>query len=148
MAPFALDLEKTKIKSSLVRLEPALNAFGSMLLVAKAEDEPGFHEWVTRTRSQMSSEERFRHKLVFIGFHYAITGGVQFARDKVQVNLQLIDCASYKQVWSATIEKQVSKSNFFDVQDEICLYAMKRLEHVGESHSKKTERALIVNADV
>src|SRR5215211_90419 len=72
MAPFALDLEKTKIKSSLVRIEPALNAFGSMLLVAKAEDEPGFHEWVTRTRSQMSGEERFRHKLVTIGFHYSI----------------------------------------------------------------------------
>jgi DNA-binding transcriptional ArsR family regulator len=72
MAPFALDLEKTKIQSSLVRLEPALNAFGSMILVAKAEDEPGFHEWVTKTRSQMSSEERFRHKLVMIGFHYAI----------------------------------------------------------------------------
>ena len=72
MAPFALDLEKTKIQSSIVRLEPALNAFGSMLLVAKAEDEPGFHEWVTKTRSQMSNEERFRHKLVIIGFHYAI----------------------------------------------------------------------------
>jgi len=72
MAPFALDLEKTKIKSSFVRLEPALNAFGSMILVAKAEDEPGFHEWVTKTRSHMSSEERFRHKLVMIGFHYAI----------------------------------------------------------------------------
>lgn len=72
MAPFALDLEKTKIKSSLVRLEPTLNAFGSMLLVAKAEDEPGFHEWIMKTRSQMSSEERFRHKLVMIGFHYAI----------------------------------------------------------------------------
>src|SRR5687768_13135177 len=72
MAPFALDLEKTKIKSSLVRIETALNAFTSMLLVSKAEDEPGFHEWITRTRSQMSSEERFRHKLVTIGFHYAI----------------------------------------------------------------------------
>ena len=72
MAPFALDLEKTKIKSSLVRIETALNAFTSMLLVSKAEDEPGFHEWITRTRSQMSNEERFRHKLVTIGFHYAI----------------------------------------------------------------------------
>jgi DNA-binding transcriptional ArsR family regulator len=72
MSPFALDLEKTKIKSALVRLEPALNAFGSMLLVAKGEDEPGFHEWITKTRSQMSNEERFRHKLVMIGFHYAI----------------------------------------------------------------------------
>ena len=72
MAPFALDLEKIKIKSSFVRLEPALNAFGTMLLVAKSEDEPGFHDWVTKTRSQMSSDERFRHKLVTIGFHYAI----------------------------------------------------------------------------
>lgn len=72
MAPFALDLEKTKIKSSLVRIEPALNSFGSMLLVAKAEDEPGFHDWVTKTRAQMSTEERFRHKLVTIGFHHAI----------------------------------------------------------------------------
>ena len=72
MAPFALDLEKTTIKSALVRLEPAFNAFASMLLLAKAEDEPGFHEWIAKTRSQMSSEERFRHKLVTIGFHYAI----------------------------------------------------------------------------
>ena len=72
MSPFALNLEKTKIGSSLVRLEPALNAFGSMLLLAKAEDEPGIHEWVTKTRLQMSNEERFRHKLVTIGFHYAI----------------------------------------------------------------------------
>jgi ArsR family transcriptional regulator len=81
MAPFALDLEKTKLMSSLVRIEPALNAFGSMLLVAKADDEPGFHDWVTKTRSQMSSEERFRHKLVTIGFHYAIlpqTPGMTF----------------------------------------------------------------------
>jgi DNA-binding transcriptional ArsR family regulator len=72
MSPFVLDLEKTKIGSSLVRLEPALNAFGSMLLISKGEDEPGIHEWVTKTRLQLSSEERFRHKLVTIGFHYAI----------------------------------------------------------------------------
>ncbi|HUF00323.1 MAG TPA: metalloregulator ArsR/SmtB family transcription factor [Anaerolineales bacterium] len=72
MAPFVLDLEKTKIERSLVRIEPAFNAFGSMLLISKAEDEPGIHEWVTKTRLQMSSEERFRHKLVTIGFHYSI----------------------------------------------------------------------------
>lgn len=81
MSPFALNLEKTKIETSLVMIEPALNAFGSMLLVAKAEDEPGIHEWVTKTRLQMSPEERFRHKLVTIGFHYAIlpqTSGMTF----------------------------------------------------------------------
>ncbi len=72
MSPFALNLEKTQTGNALVMLEPALNAFGSMLLISKAEDEPGIHEWVTRTRMQMSSEERSRHKLVTIGFHYAI----------------------------------------------------------------------------
>ncbi len=70
MAPFALNLEKTK--NSVVLIEPAFNNFGSMLLIAKADDDPGIHEWVTKTRLQMSSEERFRHKLVMIGFHYAI----------------------------------------------------------------------------
>lgn len=72
MSPFALDLEKTRPSNSLVMLEPALNAFGSMLLLSKGGDEPGVHEWVTRTLAQMSVEERSRHYLVMIGFHYAI----------------------------------------------------------------------------
>ena len=72
MSPFALDLEKTRIQNSLVQIEPALNAFASMLLISKADDEPGLHEWIPKTRLQMSSEERFRHKLVTIGFHYSI----------------------------------------------------------------------------
>ena len=62
MSPFALDLEKTQTETSLVMAEPALNAFGTMLLISKAEDDPGIHEWVTRTRAAMSTEERFRHK--------------------------------------------------------------------------------------
>ena len=72
MSPFALDLEKTRQNTSLVMIEPALNAFGSMLLVSHGGDDPGVHEWVTKTRAQMSAEERARHHLVMIGFHYAI----------------------------------------------------------------------------
>jgi DNA-binding transcriptional ArsR family regulator len=72
MSPFALNLEKTKTETSLVMIEPALNAFGSMLLISKADDEPGIHEWVSKTRAHMSSEEQFRHKLVMIGFHHTI----------------------------------------------------------------------------
>jgi DNA-binding transcriptional ArsR family regulator len=72
MSPFALELEKTQIETSLVMLEPALNAFGTMLLVSSQEDDPGIHEWVTKTRAAMSPDERFRHKLVTIGFHYSI----------------------------------------------------------------------------
>jgi ArsR family transcriptional regulator len=72
MAPFALNLERTKVETALVKIEPALNAFGSMLLISKGEDDPGLHEWVMKTRLQMTNEERFRHKLVTIGFHYSI----------------------------------------------------------------------------
>jgi DNA-binding transcriptional ArsR family regulator len=72
MAPFAIDLEKIRIEKNVVNLEPALNAFGSMLLVAAEEDEPGIHEWVSKTRARMSAEERARHKLVIIGLHYAV----------------------------------------------------------------------------
>src|SRR6266545_2931587 len=72
MSPFALNLEKIKLGNSLVMVEPAMNAFISMLLISKAEDEPGIHEWVTKTHARMSHEEQFRHKLVTIGFHYSI----------------------------------------------------------------------------
>jgi len=72
MAPFMLNLENTKVDSHLVRLEPALNAFGSMLLITNGKDDPGIHEWVTKTCERMSTEEKFRHKLVIIGFHYAV----------------------------------------------------------------------------
>ncbi len=72
MSPFALNLEKTRIEKSIVSVEPALNAFGSLLLISKAEDEPGIHEWIGKTRAQMSTEERLRHKLVTLGFYYSI----------------------------------------------------------------------------
>ena len=81
MSPFELNLEKTRTENSLVVVEPAINAFGSMLLISKAEDEPGIHEWVTKTRAEMSVEERLRHKLVTIGFYYSILpqiGGATF----------------------------------------------------------------------
>src|SRR5512141_1419119 len=72
MSPFALDLERTRTNISLVELEPALNAFGSMLLLSYKETDPGIHEWIAKTRAQMSTEEQARHFLVMIGFHYAI----------------------------------------------------------------------------
>lgn len=81
MSPFNLNLEKTRYEPKLVSVEPALNAFGSMLLISKAGDDPGIHEWVSKTRAKMSIEELFRHKLVTIGFYYSILpkmGGITF----------------------------------------------------------------------
>lgn len=71
MAPFALNLEKAHTDIVQIELEPALNGFTSALLLAKEARDPGIHEWIERTRLQMSAEEFARHKLVLIGFFYA-----------------------------------------------------------------------------
>lgn len=72
MSPFALNLEKIRKEAVQVELEPGLNAFTSALLIAKEAHDPGIHEWITRVRLQMSADEFTRHKLVLIGFYYAV----------------------------------------------------------------------------
>ncbi len=79
MSPFALNLEKTRPEVLSVELEPALNAFGSTLLVAKDETEPGIHDWVRRTHAAMTPEEVGRHRLVLIGLFYAVAPRHRFA---------------------------------------------------------------------
>lgn len=109
MSPFALDLEKTQTETSLVMVQPALNAFGTMLLISKAEDDPGIHEWVTKTRAAMSTDERFRHKLVTIGFHYSIMPRVPGAT--FEAYLSSLD----------TTPPSAFRQRLLDAYSEICL---------------------------
>lgn len=55
-----------------IELEPALNAIHSLVLVAKTDDLSGLGEWVTRTSAAMTNEEVLRHRLVMIGFFFAV----------------------------------------------------------------------------
>jgi DNA-binding transcriptional ArsR family regulator len=59
-------------ESVAVALEPAHNAFSSLLLLGKAEHLSGLGEWVVRTVDALTPEERERHRLVMIGLHYAV----------------------------------------------------------------------------
>jgi len=72
MSPFAINLETTRSENLIIELAPALNAFGSTLLAAKDDVEPGIHEWVRRTQAAMTPEEMGRHRLVMIGLFYAV----------------------------------------------------------------------------
>ncbi len=56
----------------VVALEPAQNAFHSLMLLLKADKVSGFGDWVTRTALSLAPQERERHLLVMIGFYYAI----------------------------------------------------------------------------
>jgi TolB-like protein len=73
----------------------------------------------------------YRELAVSIGFNYIITGGVQFLKDKARVNIQLIECSSYKQTWSQTFERKLTKSNLFDIEDEICGEVITYIEGLG-----------------
>jgi len=70
--PVTLELEKTNISNLTFALEPAANGLESSLLLAKHETEPGLHTWVEKTRSIMTAEELFRHRLVVTGFFFAL----------------------------------------------------------------------------
>ena len=55
-----------------VGLEPAFNAFESLVLLYRAEEVSGFDEWVTRTAAALTPEEREDHRLVMNGLFYAV----------------------------------------------------------------------------
>ncbi len=70
--PIEANVIRTRTTRKFVAIEPAVNAFVSAVLVTSEHSEPGIHEWVTKTRALMTTEEKFRHKLVMIGLHYAV----------------------------------------------------------------------------
>jgi DNA-binding transcriptional ArsR family regulator len=116
MSPFAINLEKTRNETQIVSIEPAINAFGSMLLVSKRKDDPGIHEWVAKTREQMSAEELARHHLVTIGFHYAIlpqSNGISFEQ--------------YLDGLEAT-QPSVLRERLLDAYGEICMTDVSKKE--------------------
>jgi len=55
-----------------------------------------------------------------VGFNHIITGGTQYVKNKVRINIQIIDSRTYKQIWSRIFESKVTPTNLFDIQDEIC----------------------------
>lgn len=81
-----------------------------------------------------------------IGFNYIVTGGVQFLKDKARVNVQLIECASYKQTWCQTFERKLTKSNLFEVEDEICQHVVNRIERMG--NKKYSRPSMLMHSHV
>lgn len=54
------------------------------------------------------------------GLTHILTGGIQRYKDIIRVNIQVIECRCYRQLWSDTIEYGISQFDVFDIQDAIC----------------------------
>lgn len=67
------DIMLSPLRSSIrVSLQPTYNAFHSLVLLAKSEHIAELGGWVEDTVLAMSALERQRHRLVMIGFFYAV----------------------------------------------------------------------------
>lgn len=75
------------------------------------------------------------------GLTHAITGGVQNLKDQVRINIELVECSSYRQLWSETYERQLTKSNPFKLQDEICQHVFNKV--VELDHKKYEEETTL-----
>ena len=81
-----------------------------------------------------------------IGFNYIVTGGVQLLKDKTRVSVQLIECSSYKQTWCQTFERKLTKSNLFEIEDEICQHVANRIEKMG--NKRYSRPAMLMHSHV
>jgi TolB-like protein len=82
-------------------------------------------------RNLVDTQTDYKELGASVGFNYVITGGVQLLKNRVRVSIQLVECASYKQVWSETFERKIRGDNLFEIQDEICRYAINQVEELG-----------------
>jgi TolB-like protein len=55
-----------------------------------------------------------------IGFNHIVTGGTQYAKQQLRINVQIIDIRTYKQIWSNIYKYNIAATNFLDILDEIC----------------------------
>ncbi len=54
-----------------VRIDPAFNAFHSLVMLARAQHVSGLGDWISNTIASMSAQEKKRHELVVIGTYSA-----------------------------------------------------------------------------
>lgn len=55
-----------------------------------------------------------------VGFNHIITGGIYYIKGIIRITIQMIECRSYRQIWSDVFECKAS-SNLFKIQDQICI---------------------------
>ena len=107
------------ISSLRVELEPAHNAFQSLVLLAKAEEQPGSSDWVIQTYSQMAPEERQTNLLVMIGFYFSITPAQSWS--SFPAYIAYLESLSGENLRDRMLNKYASLASCQETEEEFCL---------------------------
>lgn len=62
----------------------------------------------------------YREMGAALGFSHLITGGMQIVNQVIRVNIQLVESASYRLIWSVVYEHDFTQLSGFEIQDKIC----------------------------
>jgi adenylate cyclase len=54
-----------------------------------------------------------------LGVRYVVEGSVRRGKDRLRVTAQLIDATTDQHLWAETYDRELTATNFFDVQDDI-----------------------------
>jgi TolB-like protein len=82
-------------------------------------------------RNLVETQTDYKELGASVGFGYIITGGVQLLKNKLRVNMQLMECVSYRQIWSESFERKLTGSNLFDIEDELCRFAVEQVAELS-----------------
>lgn len=105
-APTENLLLQPAISTLRVELEPAHNAFQSLVLLAKADEQPGSSQWVEQTYAKMTPEERQTNRLVMIGLYFSITPAESWS--SFQAYLDHLDSLSAESLRDRMLSKYAS----------------------------------------
>jgi TolB-like protein len=76
-------------------------------------------------RTAAAANPDFRALSESFGLTHILTGGTLRHKDIIRVNIQVIECRCYRQLWSNTIEYGITQFDVFDIQDAICDCALR-----------------------
>jgi TolB-like protein len=64
-----------------------------------------------------------------VGFNHIITGGIYYIKGKIRITIQIVECRSYRQIWSDVFTCKAS-SNLFHIQDQICKHLIREVTNL------------------
>jgi len=79
-----------------------------------------------------------------IGAQYIITGDIQSQKERLRINVELINAETSEQIWSRMYEFRLTASTIFDIQDNIVKQVISILEDDSSLHLRKAMSMIAV----
>ena len=77
---------------------------------------------------------------------YLITGNIQSKKDRLRINVEMIETSSDRQIWSKMYDRNFNEASIFDLQDEIVKLIVSELDEFCNLASRKSNQSVVAVA--